>query len=154
MKTTRLALISLQNTFIDFGVRYVASAVKKAGYQVEVLWICQDPEKPLLSSSVDAIVQWIRSRDFDLVGIGVMSIHYSRAVSLTIEIQKRTKTPVIWGGIHPILALEKCLQTADYVCTGDGEDAVPLLLKALSEGVKEPEISNISFITFCFDKYL
>ncbi|HPQ39206.1 MAG TPA: radical SAM protein [bacterium] len=143
MKRPRLALISLQNTTIDFGIRYVASATRSAGCDVEVLWICMDPGHPLPDSGIDAAVDWIRSNRFDLAGIGLMSIHFSRAAELTHAIQNRAHIPVIWGGIHPILAPEQCLEHADYVCVGDGETAVPSLLKALDQGHTDPEIENI-----------
>lgn len=145
MTRPRLALISLQNTTIDFGVRYIASAARAAGCRVDVLWLCRDPENPLPGAAWDAVVDWVESGDFDLVGIGLMSIHFSRAVTLTRAIKASTRVPVIWGGIHPILAPEQCLEHADYVCVGDGENGVPELLKAIQSGHRRPDITNIWF---------
>jgi len=143
MKTTRLALISLQNTFIDFGIRYIASAAKQQGYHVDVLWMGLNSSQP--ESGSKALVNWLKENEIDLVGIGLMSIHYSRAVAYTHAIRNEMKIPVIWGGIHPILSPEKCLETADYVCTGDGEFSVLALMEALEKGIEDPEIENIWF---------
>lgn len=145
MKTTRLALISLQNTFIDFGIRYVASAVRQAGFHVDVLWVHQDPETPLNDRDKNQVLKWLQVRQIDVVGIGLMSIHFSRASVLTRLIQRELSLPVIWGGIHPILSPDTCLAIADYICIGDGEMAIPSFLAALQQGNRSPTVANIRF---------
>ncbi|MBN1297115.1 B12-binding domain-containing radical SAM protein [bacterium] len=143
MNAPRLALISLQNTTIDFGVRYVAAAAVQAGISVEILWLCREPSQRLSQRETDVLIEWIDGQSCGLVGMGLMSIHFSLAVDVTRAIQDRLSIPVIWGGIHPILAPEPCLDHADYVCAGDGEEAVPALMRALSAGQTQPDIPNI-----------
>lgn len=94
-------------------------------------------------SEINAIVDFIRSGSFSLIGLGVMSIHFSRAVDLTRRIRREAGVPVIWGGIHPILAPEPCLEYADYICAGDGEQAIVRLLQAIAEKDPYRAIDNI-----------
>lgn len=110
---------------------------------VEVIWLLREPEDFLDDRECSIIASWIRDGGFDLAGIGLMSLVFSRAAKLTRAIQNDARIPVIWGGIQPILAPEKCLEWADYVCTGDGEEAVPELLRRLSSGTPVGTIDNI-----------
>lgn len=138
-----IALISLQNSFIDFGIRYIASACRKKGIRVEILWILREPEDKLDDTDRKFIADWIKTNNFDLVGIGLMSLVYSRAAKLTTAIHKHTDIPVVWGGVHPILSPEQSLEWADFICTGDGEIAVPKLVESLSNGGDYRGLDNI-----------
>jgi radical SAM superfamily enzyme YgiQ (UPF0313 family) len=138
-----IALISLQNSFIDFGVRYTAAACRRLGMRVEVLWILREPEEFMSNADREIVSSWIREGQFDMAGIGLMSLVFSRAAKLTRNIQKNAGVPVIWGGIQPILAPEKCLEWADYVCAGDSEESVPELLRRIAEGEPVGSIDNI-----------
>ncbi|MBN1552279.1 B12-binding domain-containing radical SAM protein [bacterium] len=144
MKTPpSVVLISLQNTTIDFGIRYVASACRREGMRVEVLWILREPEDPLTDRDRNKIADWIKTGQFDIAGIGLMSLLFTRAAKLTHAIHERASIPVIWGGIQPILSPERCLEHADFVCTGDGETAMPQLARKIKSGETIGEIENI-----------
>lgn len=92
---------------------------------------------------MDAIGEFVRTGGYELAGIGVMSIHFSRAVELTRTIHHAAGIPVIWGGIHPILAPEPCLEHADYVCTGDGERTVVELMERLAGKLPTRPVTNL-----------
>jgi radical SAM superfamily enzyme YgiQ (UPF0313 family) len=50
---------------------------------------------------------------------------------------------VIWGGTHPSIAPEECIQTADFVCIGEGEFPMLDLVRCLSDGSNLDDIQNI-----------
>lgn len=52
-----------------------------------------------------------------------MTIYLDRYIKLTEEL-KKMKIPIIWGGVHPIIAPEECLKHVDMVCAGEGECAI------------------------------
>jgi len=60
-------------------------------------------------------------QEADVVGISLMSQYFLQAKALTVELKKTFKKPVIWGGIHPTVRPEECLEFADGVCLGEGE---------------------------------
>ena len=45
-----------------------------------------------------------------LIGISVMSDTYYQARHLTTYLKHNFKLPIVWGGIHPTVAPETCLQ--------------------------------------------
>jgi len=70
----------------------------------------------------------------DLIGVSFMSNYFDRAVMVTQAIKKALSIPVIWGGIHPSCKPEECLEYADMVCVGEGEDALLELFGRMSRG--------------------
>ena len=70
----------------------------------------------------------------DLIGFSFYTVTYEIARQLTEYIHENIPgTPVIWGGTHCIAAPEECIQTADMVCTGEGEDAAAELMNQWKE---------------------
>ena len=53
----------------------------------------------------------------------------------------------MWGGMHPTIRPDECLEHADYVCVGEGDKAVLDLIKAIESGQKEPQIKGIWYGT-------
>jgi anaerobic magnesium-protoporphyrin IX monomethyl ester cyclase len=142
-RAPRFALISLQNSFIDFGVRYVAAACRASGIDVEVLFCLREPENFESESERFVVSDWLREGNFDAAGLSLMSLHYSRAAKLTETIRAKTSLPVLWGGVHAVIKPEQCLEWADFICAGDGEESVPLFLKNLAAGNFNAPIDNI-----------
>lgn len=76
----------------------------------------------------------------DLIGLSVMTSIYDASREMTERIrQALPRVPIVWGGIHPIICPEECLQSADAVCVGEGEDA-------LAELAADPERTDIAGI--------
>ena len=63
-------------------------------------------------------------KDVDLIGISVVSTLYPISKKLTDTIHKELEIPVVWGSSHAIINPEECIETADYVCIGEGEKAI------------------------------
>jgi radical SAM superfamily enzyme YgiQ (UPF0313 family) len=143
--TPSIVLISLQNTFIDFGIRYISSSCVQAGLDVQILWITREPGDPVGEKQIDDVIAWLQTHPVDLVGISVMSVHFSRAAMITKAVQSRMKIPVVWGGVHPITDPEECLDIADFVCPGDGEISIRVLAERLINKETLTGIENIWF---------
>jgi radical SAM superfamily enzyme YgiQ (UPF0313 family) len=80
-----------------------------------------------------------------LIGISVMTNYHHSMGHLTDQIISRLEIPVVWGGIHPTLRPEACLEHADFACLGEGEGALLDLATALREGRAVDTIDNICF---------
>ncbi|MFP5259368.1 MAG: B12-binding domain-containing radical SAM protein, partial [Acidobacteriota bacterium] len=78
-----------------------------------------------------------------LVGVSLMTNYVDNAVQITKAVQARSAAPVLWGGVHPTIRPEECLQWADLVCVGDGEEAVLDVARALETGGEVAAIPNI-----------
>jgi len=77
---------------------------------------------PVTETEVQILIDQLREREPDVIGFTLLSVHIPLARRLTRRMKEEfPKTPVIWGGIHPIIRTEECIQDADAVCTGEGE---------------------------------
>lgn len=147
----KVALISLYADIQSVGVRLLSACLKQAGHQtVRVfLWCPTNVGKNgfdfLRSAQRDAMVAELARllSDTDLIGISLMSEHVFRARFLTAELRQHLSAPIIWGGVHPTIRPEECLQYADMVCVGEGEHALPELARRLEQGERHPEVPGI-----------
>ncbi|GAH48371.1 unnamed protein product, partial [marine sediment metagenome] len=72
-----------------------------------------------------------------------MTNHFDRAVQVTQCVQKTAGIPVVWGGIHPTVRPEECLQYADVVCIGEGESSIVELAARIDNGEGRRNIPGI-----------
>ncbi len=112
--------------FPPTGLLYVGGALRKAGYEVELLHIT--PEE--VQESVKKIVQISPL----FVGFSVftgdaMSAH----AEMCREIKRLSRIPIVWGNVHPSLLPEQCLNESyiDVVVIGEGEVTAMELARAL-----------------------
>lgn len=78
-----------------------------------------------------------------LIGIGLQSNHLPIAKQITQAVKKRFKIPVVWGGAHATIDPENCIKETDYVCVGEGFDALLELANALNDKTPTDGIKNI-----------
>ncbi|MFA6525936.1 MAG: radical SAM protein [Candidatus Buchananbacteria bacterium] len=112
------------------GVRYLSSYLKSLGREVAVLFLAKPYGELENADELEKINDLINDYRPDLIGLSLMSNHFFRAKDITLSIKKNfSDLPVIWGGIHPTIDPENCLEFADMICVGEGE----LALKQLTE---------------------
>ncbi|HPB30914.1 MAG TPA: radical SAM protein [Candidatus Sumerlaeota bacterium] len=74
----------------------------------------------------------------DLIGFSLYSVTYEICRQLTSYIREHLPgIPIIWGGLHCIMAPHECIDTADIVCTGEGEDATVELMQRWEEYIRK-----------------
>jgi radical SAM superfamily enzyme YgiQ (UPF0313 family) len=78
-----------------------------------------------------------------LVGFSVYSPYVPIARKLTTIVKENSAALVMWGGIHPTLSPESCLEQSDIVCIGEGEGALEDLVLALRDGKNYHSINNL-----------
>lgn len=137
-----LALISLQNSYIDLGIRQISACCRARDIPTSVLWLNREPLDLLSDTQVDAVIRWLKDTGCIAAGMNVMSAHLALARHLTQAIQLHLDIPVIWGGVHCILEPEECLQYADFVCVGEGEHTIVPLMTALRSGQIPDDLRN------------
>jgi radical SAM superfamily enzyme YgiQ (UPF0313 family) len=86
------------------------------------------------------------SLDFqpDLVCISSISSTAPRAYELG-DFYRQQGLPVVLGGAHPSFLPLEGLEHADYVVCGEGDEALPELVKALSTGGSLADIHNLCY---------
>ena len=78
-----------------------------------------------------------------LVGFSVYSPYVPVARKLTTIVKENSAALVMWGGIHPTLSPESCLEQSDIICIGEGEGALEDLVLALRDGKNYHSINNL-----------
>jgi len=145
-----VCLISPYSDFTANGVRLLSAILKQHGHSVTVLFLVDmefekgyltDFSKGFSPELLPHILE--RARGADIIGLSLLTPYFSRSVQLTRYLRTHLSTPIIWGGVHPTLCPEQCLQYADFVCVGEGESAFPEFLETLEKGGDPYSIPNI-----------
>lgn len=137
----RIALVSFLNNSIN--TRSLSSYLKKNGCQV----ICFFCSGSFTISNLNELITIIREEKIGLVGVSLVTDDYYSAITVTEAIKKSLQLPVIWGGAHVNVRPDECLQHADMICLGEGEEALLDLVKKFDGGNFDLSTKNIWFKT-------
>jgi len=123
---------------VYLGIGYLSSALKRAGHSVELLHIVAPIPR-------DEIIASISRSGADLVAFSATTLQFSKVKELASWVKEDLGLPVACGGLHPTIApeetiAEKCI---DYVCVGEGEEALLELCGALEAGRPTDTIEGI-----------
>ena len=146
MKKTKPLFIGLYDANL-LGIRYLSSTLKNHGYDPHLIFL-----KTFNSYSVDEpteteyelLYQTIKEINPSYIGISIMSSFYLTVVKRIVnDLQKISDTKIILGGAYATLFPEKCLEIADIVCHGEGEDAIIEFTEALETGEPFDHLDNL-----------
>jgi radical SAM superfamily enzyme YgiQ (UPF0313 family) len=145
--------VSLISPFADisvFGLRVLSACLKRAGHDCQLILLPQDEDR--VSGEADFWRPYpaqVREHvaelcaDSGLVGVTVMTNYAQRAAELSEAIRARCDGPIVWGGIHPTVRPDECLEHAPYICMGEGEEALVELADAIQAGRSGQGVANI-----------
>ena len=94
---------------------------------------------PVTEKEKQILVEILRDRlQVDIIGFSFYSVTFPIACKIAHFLKQEIPgTPIIFGGLHCIVAPDECIETADIVCTGEGEDAMVELMDRWDEYKKE-----------------
>lgn len=146
-------LISPYSQIESTGLRLLSACLKKEGYETTMIFLPDIDEmlaenqfgsRLLEGDTMQKIVDLCK--DAQLVGITLMTAHFYMARYLTQEIKTQVEIPVLWGGVHPSMAPEQCLEYADLVCIGEGERMIVELAHCIAEGSDYHHVGNLAYL--------
>ncbi|MDD4902804.1 MAG: radical SAM protein [Patescibacteria group bacterium] len=114
---------------LPLGILSVGSALKKSGFDVELLNINE--------KEIDKTAGYIIGERPLFLGFSVMTgIQTKHSAELSKKIKAGSDIKILWGGIHPSLLPEQCLKEdyIDFVAVGEGEETVVELAQRLEGG--------------------
>ncbi len=145
-----VALISPYSDIAALGIRGISSVLKQAGHAVRLIFLpYQFPEieyrRDFMNRYSDRILDQVTElcRGAGLIGVSLMTNYFEQVATLTQHLKDRLAVPVIWGGIHATICPEQCLEYADLVCVGEGEQAILDVTAALESHAPLHPIPNI-----------
>jgi anaerobic magnesium-protoporphyrin IX monomethyl ester cyclase len=98
---------------------------------------------PFSDTEGELFAKTISDLNPDLVGFSVMSPHVPIVKDLNAIVRKNSNAKIIWGGVHPTIDPEQCIEEADIVCVGEGEGAISDLVERMRDGEDYSDIQNL-----------
>ncbi|HQO64413.1 MAG TPA: radical SAM protein [Syntrophorhabdus sp.] len=142
-----ITLISLDPELYCIGIRILSAGLRNAGHSVQCLFLPLENNKYRVEYT-NGLLDTVGSLcgDSGLIGLSLMTNQYLQAINVTTHLKRRgLKGRFIWGGIHPTVEPEACLEYADAVCLGEGERALVELANAMEHGRHFHSIENLWF---------
>lgn len=138
----------------NLGVEYVSASLKEKGYQTDLVldpalfssFIFNNKFLAKIFDRKKQIIKDILNKQPDILAFSVGSDTYSWALGIASEIKDLDKDiPIVFGGIHPSLVPDKVIKEScvDYVCVGEGEEAICDLAEAIQAKQDTSCIKNI-----------
>lgn len=131
----------------NYGIAFLSACLKEHGHDTALLNINEQLGFGFDKNGLDlsGIRQQVTAIDPDLIGFSVVTNQYRFAREIARDIKSYCTTPIICGGIHPTMDPEGVLEEGcfDYVCVGEGEQAIVELADALERTSSTTEIDNI-----------
>lgn len=110
------------------GISYLSSWLKKAGHEVDLLWVRELPRKEEFLSKVKTFKP-------DIIGYSSISSQ-TPVVKKLAAWTKELKIFTIWGGVHASLDPENSVKAdgIDAVCIGEADIALPEFVDVFAKG--------------------
>ena len=120
------------------GPAFLASVLRQHGHTVHFY-------RMTVEHTSQDVAEFAVSCGADLIGLSLTTRQWLRARQLTSDLRNVFDIPVVAGGLHPTFSADEVLSTdgIDFVCIGEGEDAMLELATALESGETITGIKNI-----------
>lgn len=126
----------------NYGVAYLSAVLKQAGHNVRLLNINEKLDFPLKHDRIESEIRVFRP---ELIAFSVVTNQYQFACDIAQKIRSYWDAPLLCGGIHPTMDPEGVLESGlfDFVCVGEGEEALAELAAHLEAGISPESVKNI-----------
>jgi len=137
--SNKITLISVDNGWGHYGIRYLSSTLKKEKYNTNLIFLphAEKYENETILKIIDIC------RDSIFIGISSMTVYKERAVNLK-KILDCLNIPVLLGGLYPSLSPREAIEHFDYICVGEGEKMILSFAKAIQNN-NFTEVENLWF---------
>jgi len=143
------------------GVRSMSQILKDKGHKASIIYFrdidamndteglddpdgFHNPPASVHSRDVKILLSHLKTIQPSLVGFTFMSNFHGLAKFLTKKIQEEIPgLPIVWGGSDATVNTDLAADIADYVCQGEGEEAVVELVEAITSKTSTLDIPNI-----------
>ncbi|MFC2061710.1 B12-binding domain-containing radical SAM protein [Elusimicrobiota bacterium] len=143
----KIALIALYN-HNAFNIRILHAALKSKNYEARSFFLkknlaLEGKNSEITDIEYSILIEALKEFAPSVVGINVISTFFHHAAELTARIKEQMNALVIWGGIHPNLCPDDCINHADVICMGEGEEAIVELADRIEKKQDYTNINNL-----------
>ncbi|RLE35416.1 MAG: hypothetical protein DRJ61_03325 [Acidobacteria bacterium] len=142
---TKVLLITpygYQNT----GIRLLSATLREGEFEAPILfmkaWRNNDIQPPT-EDEFGLLQDFVKKTVPDIIGIGFGTPYLKIVSEMTGRLREVSGAHIIWGGVHPTIAPEDCIEIADSVCVGEGERPLLDLARAFRDGTPIEETPNL-----------
>jgi anaerobic magnesium-protoporphyrin IX monomethyl ester cyclase len=123
---------------VYLGIGYLAAVLKDAGHEVELVHIAEPVSREELMATVSDTAP-------ELVALSATTLQYSKVKEIAGWVKDSLGVTVVCGGLHPTIAPEEVIseESIDYICLGEGEQAMRELCDAIEAGSDTSSIASI-----------
>lgn len=138
----KVTLISTSTFPSDQGIRTISAVLKKAGHSVRLVFmtLSEDYSRNYTKSELLQLEKICKGSQ--LIGIASYASTAKRAYRIILNL-KKLGVPIVYGGVHATISPEDCINYADIVCVGEGEEAILELTEALEKNKPIDKIKNL-----------
>lgn len=146
-------IVFFRALYENIGVEYLSAYLKKSGHQTSLFFdprlfrsfLFRNDCLDRISGYKDRLVKKAIDSGANLICISSTTTDYVWACSIAKKIKEKKDIPIIFGGFHPTAVPERVIKEdfVDFVCVGEGEEALLELVNALESGKKTTDIANI-----------
>jgi len=148
-----MKIVFAYNGFESIGIEYLSSTLKNSGHGVELVYDpalfntfhAKNARLSKMFDNFDFVVKEIIESAPDILAFSVVSDDYMWACRVAAAVKKKKNIPVIFGGVHPTCSPQEVISHpfVDYLCVGEGEQAMLELVEALADNKPVYDIANI-----------
>lgn len=140
----KIVLISPYTDIQTFGVRTLSACLKKEGHETRLLFLPSHFAKRYEGAALNQLTEFCNGAG--LIGISLMTNFFDNVVQITQRLKRDLPDiPVLWGGVHPTIRPEECLDYTDMICVGEGEEMMPELARRIKNGQDYTGIKGLWF---------
>lgn len=126
----KVSLISVDG-HVSLGIRSISAKLKVAGHSVKPVFFPYTRNEVYSEKILNGLKEIVD--DSRIIGISSMAYSSKKAIQI-IRCLKVLNVPIVWGGVFPTTCPEFCIEHADIVCVGEGEEAILDLVNKLEDG--------------------
>ena len=143
-----VVLVSFYNQK-SIGLKYLEKALAQEGYEVLTVYFKKfnsvNP-KEATEAELGLLARFASDLNPIFIGFSVMTSLYLEAVkAASKKLRSELDIPIVMGGVYPSMFCEECLDMADFVIVGEGEEAIVELAFALRTKTSYNSIQNLAF---------
>jgi radical SAM superfamily enzyme YgiQ (UPF0313 family) len=139
-------LISLQKDLDTIGLKSLHNYLLVNSYHSNILFMPESNKSGIGELEAKRVCDFVDKLSPLFIAISIMSTEYQTAIELSRILKIHAPSiPLVWGGIHPTIAPETCLDHIDFGCIGEGEQTLLDLANALNRGIAPHGINNLFY---------
>lgn len=140
---------------VSLGIGYLSSYIQQFGHEVDLAFEHRTfanmyinlPFFKKIEETLEDCVNNAVAKNPDIAAFSVATADYQWALETATKIKSRINVPIIFGGYHPTLLPQICIEQeqVDMICLGEGEFALAELLNSMQSGKIDYAIRNLWF---------